>query len=377
MAERTQGQPKLTLNEILPSDSIGSLIDSAPDGFVIANSRGRIVFVNTPGEKLFGYPEDELLGQPVEILLPEVFRHEHVRYREEFMSAPRTRPMGLGLDLYGRRKDESEFPVEISLSPVQTDHELMVMAIIRDVTEYKRERQISQTLQNALLSPLPEGIAGLKMASVYRSAYAGALVGGDLFDVFELQPGLVAISIGDVSGKGVNAAVHTALAKYSFRAYAYVDPDPAYVMERLNRAVYRESAIDSFITFFYGLLDVEKGTICCANAGHMPPLHLVCPNEEITEVVISGMPLGVCEDASYEQHAVSFRSGDRMLFYSDGVTDAKGENGLYGMTNLIEFFRRGGCDPPADFISGLARTLENWSGGHLQDDVTSLLVSID
>ena len=367
----------MNLHDLLPADSIGWLIDAAPDGFVIADAQGRVLFVNTPAEGLFGYAEDELLGQPIEILVPEVSREKHERYRQEFISAPRRRPMGVGLDLYGRRKDGSEFPVEISLSPVHTEQGLLVIAIIRDVTDYKRERQISQTLQNALLSPLPDDLKGIRIASTYHSAFAGALVGGDFFDVLHLEPNLLAIAIGDVSGKGLGAAVHTALAKYSFRAYAYVDPDPSVVMAKLNKAVYRQSEIDSFITLFYGLLDLERGTIRCANAGHMPPLHLVCPRQEITEVAINGVPLGVGPDARYEQREVRFMSGDRMLLYSDGVTDARGDGGMFGMGNLIDFFHRSGCDSPDRFISNLTEALETWSHGHLQDDVTMLMIEIE
>src|SRR2546428_11601023 len=116
----------------------GDLLESAPDAIVGVDDQGRIVLINSQTEKIFGYGRDELLNQPVEILLPERVRRAHERHRAGYVSDPRTRPMGVGLDLAGRRKDGSEFPAEISLSPMQTKDGLLVTAAIRDVTDRKK-----------------------------------------------------------------------------------------------------------------------------------------------------------------------------------------------------------------------------------------------
>ena len=112
-----------------------ALVESAPDGVVIIDSDGRIVRVNQQAEKFFGYERDEILGQPVELLMPERFRGVHISHRQQYTAAPRTRAMGLGFELFGVRKDGSEFPVEISLSPLSIDDRLTVTAIVRDITE--------------------------------------------------------------------------------------------------------------------------------------------------------------------------------------------------------------------------------------------------
>ncbi len=111
------------------------LLEAAPDAIIEVDQEGRIVLLNKATEQLFGYPREELLGQTVEVLIPENFRGEHHKNRDVYWSSPATRPMGTGLKLEGQRKSGSRFPVEISLSPVQFDEDLRVSAIIRDVSE--------------------------------------------------------------------------------------------------------------------------------------------------------------------------------------------------------------------------------------------------
>jgi PAS domain S-box-containing protein len=114
------------------------LVETAPDGILVANREGCIVFVNRRLEAMFGYGREELLGQPIEILMPQRFRTAHTGHRARYHSEPRTRPMGAGLELFAQRKDGSEFPVEISLSPTRTEQSFLVTSIIRDITERKQ-----------------------------------------------------------------------------------------------------------------------------------------------------------------------------------------------------------------------------------------------
>ena len=123
-----------------------NLLETLPDAIVAVDGDGTIVQVNSQAQELFGYDHDELIGQKVEILIPESYRRQHHHHRENFAAAPKTRRMGADLDLYGRRRNGSEFPVEISLSPVSTENGTFVLSAIRDISDRKR---IAEELRRA------------------------------------------------------------------------------------------------------------------------------------------------------------------------------------------------------------------------------------
>ena len=139
--------------------SFHELLDHAPDGIIIVDGDGSIVLYNTQAMAMFGYNQQELCGRPIEVLVPENLRMAHVGHREHYSAMPQTRPIGVGLDLAGRRKDGSQLPVEVSLSPVRSGGDRLIICIVRDVSERKLarielERQAARLAEQAHLIDL-------------------------------------------------------------------------------------------------------------------------------------------------------------------------------------------------------------------------------
>ena len=154
---RDIGERRLTEElRVRSEERFASLLESAPDAVVITDSEGRIILVNAQTESMFGFVREELLGRDVEVLLPESVRERHAVHRVGYLDDPRTRPMGIGLELAGRRKDGTEFPVDISLSAIETEGGRVLTAFVRDVTERQAASELRRSLaqRRALLQHL-------------------------------------------------------------------------------------------------------------------------------------------------------------------------------------------------------------------------------
>jgi PAS domain S-box-containing protein len=151
------------------------LLEAAPDAIVEVAADGKIVLINRVAEEMFGYVRDELLGQSVDVLVPDAIRRMHYRHRDGYLEQPRTRPMGTGLDLHARRRDGTLFPVEISLSPIQTEGGMHVTAVIRDVTERKRADKEVRRLQQQYTGELEARNREAERANRLKSEFLASM----------------------------------------------------------------------------------------------------------------------------------------------------------------------------------------------------------
>ena len=154
-------------------DSFRDLLEAAPDAMVIVDTEGKIVMVNGQTEKFFGYLREELVGQRVETLVPDRWRESHSSHRLEYAADPQVRSMGVGLELCGQRKDGSEFPVDISLSPLHTEDGTFVLSAIRDITEWRRAEQ-DASLFRAVVESSQDAIISKDLSDVITTWNAGA-----------------------------------------------------------------------------------------------------------------------------------------------------------------------------------------------------------
>jgi serine phosphatase RsbU (regulator of sigma subunit) len=237
---------------------------------------------------------------------------------------------------------------------------------------YEHERSIAEAFQRNLLPPPDYKRSGLCIASRYQAALEEAEVGGDFYDIIELDNHLVGIAVGDISGKGLNAATQAASVKYMLDAYALQDPSPAATLGRLNYASC-QSLGESFATLFYGLVDLEKRTLTYANAGHELPVMISggIPRESLE---VTGPALALCPDAVYSNLTVDLGDDDLVLCYTDGITEARSGGGLWGYEGLIEALQRCPSPEPRTVVDHVYECALEYSRGRLADDVILLAI---
>jgi len=235
-----------------------------------------------------------------------------------------------------------------------------------------REQQEAQAIQRALLPAAMPDLAGCDIAARWIPASA---FGGDCYDVTPLDANRVAISIADVCGKGLPAALLMANLQASARAFAAADSSPRAVAERVNRELVRNAALRRFVTFFYAVYDRHAGQLAFVNAGHNPPV-LLRADGSIARLATGGMVLGAFDDAAYEQGTVEIASGDRLVLFTDGITEACGvDDEQFGDDRLIEALQTSSSDHVAAVVDRIFSDVECFRVGPVVDDATVVVAA--
>lgn len=330
------------------------LIEASPSAMLLLNSCGEITLINAQTEILFGYARSELVGVSIDRLVPDRFAAGHPQLRAMFHAAPVARAMGAGRDLYGRRKDGSEVPVEIRLSPINSPAGIFTLAAVTDITERKaaeelrflqadaqrraaeleaaRERTWSTTFQRAVLPATLPHVTGCAFDAVYDPGLAETHVGGDWYDALQLIDGRVLVAIGDVAGTGLNAAVVVGVARQVMRGIAQLHANPSLILDAADRALCLEYP-GVYVSTWVGLIDLVTRTITYASAGHPPPL-LVAPDATIRELSDpTTMLIGLREGQRGQPNTVALGAHDILVLYTDGVIEA-GRDIIAGLRSL-------------------------------------------
>jgi serine phosphatase RsbU (regulator of sigma subunit) len=207
---------------------------------------------------------------------------------------------------------------------------------IENAHRFERQRRMARSLQEGLLSTDMPDIDGCDFGAVYEAAGGEADIGGDFFDVFDLPEGKYALVVGDVSGKGAEAAAQTAMAKYMLRAFAIRNSTPSSVLFHLNNAMERDLAEDRFATLVYGVIDPVTREVSISRAGHPGPLVYRKEAQTVDVVETPGGLLGVFPDQQFESTTLQLTDGDVLLAFTDGLVEARRGDELFERERVIE-----------------------------------------
>jgi sigma-B regulation protein RsbU (phosphoserine phosphatase) len=363
------------------------LVESTPDAMVVVDGTGRIILVNAQAETMFGYGRDGLAGQAVELLVPCGLRDQHVADRTAYARTPRSRKMGAHLSLNGLRKDGSEFPAEIALTPIETESGMLVYAAIRDMTERTRmenalrenlsQMLAAQRIQEHLLPDRPPVLPGFDIAG---ALYPAEFAAGDHFDFLAMPDQCIGFVVADVTGHGVGPAILMASTHAYLHSLAAIYSEVENVLYRANRIVAEETEPGMFVTVCFARLDPQSRTLVYSSAGH-PAAYILDRQGAVKAVLRStSFPLGVAPDTQFPVgDPVTLQPGDIALLLSDGLLEATSpQRDQFGQERVIQVVSSNRAETASKIIGALHEAVVEFSGRpKLDDDVTIVVIKVD
>lgn len=278
-------------------------------------------------------------------------------------------PIVVGERAYGLLSVNSSAPRAFGERELRVVTELArhAAAAIQHALRFEQERHIAQTLQQALIAErLPE-VEGLELAALYEPA-AGSQVGGDFYSAWPLPDGRLALLIGDVSGKGVEAAGVTAMVRYMAEALSQHCTDPAELVSQLNDLLCHRMADGSLVTLTLLVVDTTRDELTWCDAGHPPPI-ILSPDGGYRRLDDPDPPCGVFRGQRYREGVEPFHPGDVLVVYTDGLIEARRRGREFGEDALRDVLVAGVRNAPEELTRGAYAAVRAWCGGRLGDDV--------
>jgi sigma-B regulation protein RsbU (phosphoserine phosphatase) len=379
--------------EALVHDDPVALYENAPCGFLTTTPDGVIVKTNATLRAWLGLGSADLVGVTTFAQLLTVGS----RMYHETHFAPLLLMQGqvheVALELV--RSDGTRLPVLVnaSLALAEDGRPRAVRIAVFDATErrrYEREllnakeraeaseqeaRALARTLQQTLIPPAPPVIPGLDLAAAYHPAGHGAMVGGDFYDVFRVGPSEWVVTLGDVCGKGYDAAIVTALVRHTIRALSVGERSPARVLTALDE-VLRNHSTDRFCTavVLYLCRDDDGWELTAALGGHPPPL-LLRADGRLDPIGGRGPLLGVLDDARFADQQLRLDPGDVVLLYTDGVLEGRRNSEMFGEERLRATIEGIGA-LPVELVAEVMSTVLDFQEGTLRDDVALVALGV-
>jgi len=236
-----------------------------------------------------------------------------------------------------------------------------------------QELDKAREIQERLLPKKIPQVRGLEVAGMWQPT---SVVGGDYFDVVKFSERKIGVCISDVAGKGISAALLMANLQASFRAFASEEVSPGALVGKLNEVVSNNIAPDKFVTFCYCTIDTANNKLTYASAGHWPPIVLHKSGEAVP-LRDGGAPLGIFPNRNYEDIGLQLDSGDRLVLYTDGLTEARNSDGdEFGERRLIDLGSRKMELSAAELLAAIRKEVAGFCNGRFEDDFTMVVVGV-
>jgi PAS domain S-box-containing protein len=354
------------------------LFNSAPEAIVLHDNNDIVVNVNDEFTRMFGYSREEAIGKPInDLLASEEFKEHAAANSYMVIHGQRT-----DNDSKRKRKDGTLFDVWIIGAPIIHDGKQMgVYAIYRDITERKkaegariRSVEAARMARNIQVNLLPKSNPEIDGYDIAGMSIPALNVGGDYYDFIRLDDYRLAISLGDVSGKGLAASLVMSNLQATIRGQTFFEANAKGCLERANKLLFHSTDSRTFVSLFYGILDTQKNTLCYANAGHDIPLIFSAGRKPIP-LKTRGIALGLKENVSYMKEKISIHPNDLVLIYSDGITEAMNERKEeFGDEKLQEVVQRNSGDSARELVDKIIAAANLHFGTASQNDDMTIII---